>query len=97
MSNGHTIDATERQRLDRVYNDVYFGNGKPGLVTRMQLSEERQDAVDARCDKADKSVADTRKMLWAIIILLLSILGSTLADNFKSHDEPRTTIHSFNE
>jgi len=90
-------DLTERARLDRVYNDVYFGNGKPGLTTRMQSAEERQDAMDLRCDKADKDLANTRKMFWAIIVLLLSILGSTLADNFKSREQATPAAgHSFN-
>lgn len=94
MSNGNT----EKERLDRVYNDVYFGNGKPGLTIRMQSAEDRQDAMDDRCDKSDKSVAETRRMLWAIILLLLTILGSTLADNFKSHEQsqPPSANHSFN-
>lgn len=88
--------TTERERLDRVYNDVYFGNGKPGLTTRMQLSEERHDAMDARCDKSDKSLADTRKMFWAIIVLLLSILGTTLVDMIKSRDQAPSASHSLN-
>lgn len=67
-------DLTERGRLDRVYNDVYFGNGKPGLTTRMQSAEERQDAMDARCDKSDKKLGRIELMFWTIIVLLITVL-----------------------
>lgn len=90
-------DLTERARLDRVYNDVYFGNGLPGLVTRMKQSEDRHEAMDERCEKADKRMDRLGIMFWAIIVLLLSILGSTLANTFKtSSPAAPTSNHSFN-
>lgn len=89
-------DLTERARLDRVYNDVYFGNGLPGLVTRMKQSEDRHEAMDERCEKSDKKVDRLGTMFWAIIVLLLSILGSTLANTFKTPAQaPAASTHSY--
>lgn len=88
-------NLADEKRLDRVYNDVYFGNGKPGLTTRMQSVEERQDAMDERCDKSDKKFDRMQAMLWTMIVLLLTILGTTLAEMVKGHEQPRNPNTSY--
>lgn len=71
-------------RLTRVYNDVYFGNGAlPGLTSRMKSSEERHEAMDERCAQQDKRMAGTENKFWAIILLLITILGGVIANAVK--------------
>lgn len=53
--------------------DLYRGNGKPGLTTRMQQAEDCMEAQGLRIDKIDKK-------FWAIILLLLTLLGGVITD-----------------
>lgn len=79
----------EAQRLQRVYNDMYFGNGKPGITTRMAGAE-------TKIGEHEKTISDIKKMFWAIVVLILSVLGTTLADIIKGHDAPPPASHSYN-
>lgn len=57
--------------------DLYRGNGKPGLTTRMQQAEDRLDGIDGkdgRMDKCEQSLDSTRKLFWALVMLALSNL-----------------------
>ena len=76
------------RRHDR---DLYHGNSKPGLTTRMAQAEDamvalqkRQEQdmeqIDERCDKADKRQGRIEAMFWALILLALSILGGVITD-----------------
>jgi len=53
--------------------DLYRGNGKPGLTTRMQQAE---DCLDIHTEQ----IRDTKRMFWAIIVLLLTLLGGVVTD-----------------
>lgn len=67
------IDATVT-RLDRAVN----GNGKPGLLDRTTVIEERQSSCPARdAYKGDTKRANTSNLiaLAAVLIALLSMLN----------------------
>lgn len=53
--------------------DLYRGNGKPGLTTRMQQAEDCMEVQGERIDKIDRK-------FWAIILLLLTLLGGVITD-----------------
>jgi hypothetical protein len=40
-------------RLDRIWQDIYYGNGKPGLTTRMLQAEDRLDMLEAYNTKTE--------------------------------------------
>lgn len=60
--------------------DVWHGNGKPGLCTRMEVEEGRMDNVEKR-------VGNIGKMFWAVILLLLTILGTQVGELMSPHHE----------
>lgn len=76
--------AEHDDRLTRVYSDMYFGTGSlPGITSRMKSAEERQDAMDDRCERQDKRLEGTEKKFWAIILLLITILGGVITTAVK--------------
>lgn len=54
------------------------------------------EALDKRCDASDKKLGNTQNMFWAVILLLLTILGTQMASLFKPDIKP-STIRSYNE
>lgn len=82
MSNGGDISATVR----RLEQDVWHGdNRKAGLTTRIQQAEDRLDSGDRRMTTQDKRIDSFANMFWAIILLLLTILGGVIADIVRHH------------
>jgi hypothetical protein len=67
--NAESLTAMAR----RVYNDMYLGNGKPGMTTRMDRMEVAMVEVQQQCRTLGR-------MFWAIIILLVTILGSIITE-----------------
>jgi hypothetical protein len=74
------------------------GNGKSGLMTRMETQEHAMEAIVERCDATDTAVRErfeatnkrldsTQKMFWAIILLLVTTLGTTIAELTKDRAE----------
>lgn len=67
----HNGGETIPSMVLRHEKDLYRGNGKPGLCTRIQTEEDRMDATEKRIDGIDKKFG-------AIIVLLLTILGGVM-------------------
>ncbi len=90
VSNGA---VTYDRRLEKLEKDCYYGNGKPGLCTRVEVAEGDIKTVEKRLDNIDKKC-------WALILLALTILGTEIADmvkNSQRNDQPRPSIHSYND
>lgn len=51
--------------------DMYFGNGKPGITTRMAMAE---DTVD----KINKNLA---KIVWLAVATLMTVVGFVIEQN----------------
>jgi hypothetical protein len=71
---GHR-DITEsgRHRIDKIWNDLYYGNGKPGVCTRLELLE---DAVE-RTEKVLEKFSNTmNRVVWLIVSgVILAVLN----------------------
>lgn len=97
MQNG---DGTIRAEVSRLTKDVYYGNGKPGLCTRMEVAEGDIMSVQTEVSNykvaTEKRIDRTQAMFWAIILLLLTLLGTQWADMLKSDHRPQS-IRSFND
>lgn len=74
--------------------DLYRGNGKPGLTTRMARQEDAMEVAIDRLDKSDKRQDRTQSMFWAIILLLLTILGGVITDAVKVHNDTQPATKS---
>jgi hypothetical protein len=62
------------QRMERVTNDMYFGDArKPGLMTRAEQLEGRMDEVERDQDA-------TGRKFNAILGLLITILGGLITE-----------------
>jgi hypothetical protein len=82
VSNGGDVASTVR----RLEQDVWHGdNRKPGLTTRIQQAEDRLDSGDRRMSAQDKRIDGFANMGWAIILLLLTILGGVVTDIARHH------------
>lgn len=86
-------------RVAAIEKDLWKGNGKPGLCTRMEVAEGDIEAVNARCDNTDKRFDNIDKKVWAVIMIGLTILGTSVANLIKSeeHHSSPPGIHSYNE
>lgn len=60
--------------------DLYRGNGKPGLTTRMQQAEDKMENIDTCIEDQSLRIDKIDKKFWAIILLLLTLLGGVIAD-----------------
>jgi hypothetical protein len=61
--------------LQKHDNDLYRGNGKPGLTTRMELCEERLRIVNNAAEEIRK---DSRTIKLMVIGAILTIMGDIL-------------------
>lgn len=80
----------ESEIVRRMEKDLYYGNGKPGICTRMEVAEGHIEGVTERLDNIDKK-------FWALILLALTILGTDVASLFKDNHQDLQPIHSYNE
>lgn len=53
-------------------NDLYRGNGKPGLTVRMAIAEERIETVKETVDEIRK---DSKAIKMMVIGVILTVLG----------------------
>lgn len=101
MPNGFSND--EHKQLEKVFKDVYFGNGKPGLTTRMETAENCLEAHGERMDASDKRQDAVDKKFWWIIVLLVTTIVGISVDIAKSRNDVSSgpaqyrTQHSFND
>lgn len=68
------------QTVQKHDDDLYRGNGKPGLTTRMAVCEERIDDVK---ESFDKLMAHQSRMTWLALGTLLTVLGDILVNLVK--------------
>jgi hypothetical protein len=55
--------------------DLYRGNGKPGLTTRMEVVETKQENLYQGQEKISQSVEQINKRFW---LIMLGIAGTFL-------------------
>ena len=72
VPNGFT--EQDRDDFDHLKRDMWFGNGKPGITTRVSSGEDRMTALE-------KNVSQIKTMFWAIVLLLLTILGTVIGSD----------------
>jgi hypothetical protein len=53
-----------RDDISKLWNDIYYGNGKPGMVTRVQSLENAVDRIEA-------TLADFKKAVYWLLTLVL--------------------------
>lgn len=52
------MDEETRRKVDRHDKDLYYGNGLPGITTRVALAEK---AIEANKESSEKEVKDVRE------------------------------------
>lgn len=68
------MDCPDAEKVEKMWTDMYHGDArKPGLTTRMEQAENRDEEQDKRMDTVDGK-------FWAIILLLVTLLGSVAFD-----------------
>jgi|HubBroStandDraft_1064217.scaffolds.fasta_scaffold1302926_2 hypothetical protein len=67
------MEAEALQMVQKHENDLYRGNGRPGLITRLALAEERLDGVK-------ESIEHSEKLFQKIVLMIVAIGLTTLAD-----------------
>ena len=81
----------DRDRLNKVFNDLYYGNGKSGLTTRTQELETCQESQGDRMDvmerRLDGRINGIDKKFWAIILLLLTLLAGVIVDVVRGREQ----------
>jgi len=78
VSNGNGVDVAGR--LGRVEKDLYYGNGKPGITTRIQQNEDCLEQHGERMDAHDRRIDGVDTKFWAIILLLITLLAGVVVD-----------------
>lgn len=70
---GHRETQSGRPQIDKMWNDLYYGNGKPGVCTRLELLE---DAVE-RTEKVLEKFSNTmNRVVWLIVSgVILAVLN----------------------
>ena len=66
------------EKLDKHDKDLYTGNGKPGLTTRMLIQEQ---AMDKR-EKADEKM---KNWIVTLVFLVLATLFTLIGNLVKGH------------
>lgn len=62
-----------RDDLSKLWNDMYYGNGKPGVVTRLQSLEEAVDRIEATLEKFNKT---QDRVVWLIVsAVILAVIN----------------------
>lgn len=64
--------------VEKHENDLYRGNGKPGLTTRMAVAEGRLDDHDDVMGKLDKQGTRIIWLLVSVLVTLITLLGTEL-------------------
>lgn len=65
-------NGTER-RLSKMETDLYYGNGKPGITTRLATLEDHMNDSKDRLKSIDNK-------FWAMISLLLATLVGVIVN-----------------
>lgn len=67
------MELTRDGMLDKVFQDVFFGNGKPALTIRMQTVEDRQDRIESLL----------KALIWLGVTTTVGTLGTFAVEVFK--------------
>lgn len=52
-------------RITRLEKDMWFGNGQPGMTTRMKAVEDASDRTDTHLEKHDKKLD---RLSWMVAV-----------------------------
>jgi hypothetical protein len=66
------VDDEIRRKVEKHDDDLYRGNGKPGLTVRVALNEQEIATVK---ETVDEIKSDSKAMKRMLIGLILTILG----------------------
>jgi hypothetical protein len=88
--------SDHEHRIGRLEKDMWHGNGKPGLTTRMQQAEDAIKMTGKCIDEVEREAKESMRMIvrrqegtdrkfWAIILLLLTLLGGLTLDLIKTY------------
>ncbi|MFZ3343378.1 MAG: hypothetical protein WA213_21045 [Terriglobales bacterium] len=76
-------------QIARMFNDVYFGNGKPAITVRLERGENRMKAIETQVDGMTKHVEAMRSfgrnVMIASIGSAVAVVGTLLADMLVKH------------
>lgn len=64
-------ESSNRELARLVYQhdkDMYYGNGKPGLTTRMEKVEDAVKAIHDGIEKQEKKQDRIELLVWAAVI-----------------------------
>lgn len=61
----------DREDITHLKKDMWFGNGQPGVTTRLAK-------VEGRMDKVEKNQSATVRLLVSILLLLIAALGTEI-------------------
>lgn len=68
--------------------DLYRGNGKPGMTTRINDLERDMEAI-----KENRKTRDAQ--IWAIILMVLGLIASAVWNDFIRPVAPQSTQRSY--
>lgn len=75
--------------VQRHENDLYRGNGKPGLTTRMAVVEDRQDTQEDDMNQFRESLDELKRQgnrnFGMLFVSLLSLVGLLILQLVKVH------------
>jgi len=65
------MDEDIRRQVAKHDCDLYYGNGQPGITTRMALVEKENRDVRADMDEFKKDAKATRMMMLGVILTVV--------------------------
>lgn len=65
--------------------DIYRGNGKPGLTTRILQQEEAMEQQKEEMDKRDKRDEKLKNWIVSLVFLVLATLFTLIGNLVKGH------------
>jgi hypothetical protein len=81
------LAGPDYEDFKRLRQDMWFGNGKPGVTSRLNTLEG--DVVNLK-----EAQADANKKFWAIIILLIASIVGAATDMITHRESNERQQHS---
>lgn len=72
----YRVNGEVRRMVDRHDQDLYRGNGKPGLTTRMQMAENEIRDICEREERSAKKRDRIELLVWGALIVAIANLIS---------------------
>ena len=79
-----TFRAGDGDILALLYEKVVTGNGDDSLIRKNDRLEGRVSALETNLASNRQDLKDVKKMFWAIVVLLLTILGTVIGTDIAS-------------